>query len=369
MRFAGVIVILLTLTNMPLAQAQDGRPTSGQNNLWFLYNDSDTVFIFVHGILSDSRDAWFFVGDENNQPTYWPNLVGTPSFDNPSIFLGGFYTEALSGDYTIRDAAEELYSHLSVSKPPASTPVLAKKNIVFIAHSLGGIAVRHMLTKRKEAFQGKFVGLVLVASPSLGAQDAERLNFVLDLVNSEMGKELKWKDPRLVELDKDFRNLVGIEVIENHFYTKYLFLFDRKVVVDEESGGRYFGAPIRIGGSDHSTIAKPKNENDQMHVVLRRFYEQKFKPLVIDNSNTEERNPVLVCRLKSIKSMGWKSGDKTRFCIANGYPQGNFNQGDYKNGGICMAGSEPNICMSYVKNSMPNDIECRPVGGEVQCFR
>lgn len=60
MRFAGVIVILLTLTNMPLAQAQDGRPTSGQNNLWFLYNDSDTVFIFVHGILSDSRDAWFF---------------------------------------------------------------------------------------------------------------------------------------------------------------------------------------------------------------------------------------------------------------------------------------------------------------------
>ena len=152
MRMNILACICLIFSNSIYAYEVGDRPPPEKNNVWFEYNESDTVFIFVHGFLSDSRDAWYFSGDNNNPESYWPALVADESFGRPSIFLGGFYTNKLSGDYTIRNAAEELYSYLSVSQPPSSAPALAKKNIIFIAHSLGGIAVRHLLTKKREAF-------------------------------------------------------------------------------------------------------------------------------------------------------------------------------------------------------------------------
>jgi pimeloyl-ACP methyl ester carboxylesterase len=370
-------VLCLIASAAMLAQETRVRPLPNQNNVWHVYNESETVFVFVHGILSDSRDAWYFAGDSGHAATYWPDLIATQHFDNPSVFLGGFYTEVSSGDYGIPDAAEELYSFLSVSQAPSPTPVLAKKNIIFVAHSLGGIAVRHLLTQRPDVFRDKLVGLALVASPSLGAVDADRLGLLLELAGHKMGQQLKWNDPNLVGLDRTFRNfvdnnrnrqLVGVELIENHFYEQWGW-FRREVVVPEESGGRYLGAPKRIGNTDHSSIAKPKGDTDQSHVVLRQFYEQKFLRLLSENNKPDPDVPDLVCRLISIRTLGWRSGHKTRFCIANGYPAGNFNQGSYKNGGICMDGIEPSVCQAHVTGSLPEGVSCSAAGQEVHCFR
>lgn len=79
--------------------------------------------------------------------------------------------------------------------------------------------------------------------------------------------------------------------------------------------------------------------------------------------------PSLVCRLVSIRALGWKSGHKTNFCKANGYPQGNFNQGDYRNGGICMAGPQPEVCRGYAVGKVPPGVQCRSVRNEVHCYQ
>jgi len=86
-------------------------------------------------------------------------------FDNPSIFLGGFYTEFNSGYFDFRDAADQLYQAIATGV----NPVLNKRKIVFVTHSTGGIVARQLLVKYVDKFVGKKVGLVLIASPSLGS--------------------------------------------------------------------------------------------------------------------------------------------------------------------------------------------------------
>ncbi len=40
-------------------------PEKGKNNTWFEYNESDTVFVFVHGIFSDSNSCWLYLDKKN----------------------------------------------------------------------------------------------------------------------------------------------------------------------------------------------------------------------------------------------------------------------------------------------------------------
>ena len=89
--------------------------------------------------------------------------------------------------------------------------------------------------------------------------------------------------------------------------------------------------------------------------------------LVLNWLLSKENNRVVSCSYVSIKALGWNSGHKTNFCIANGYPQGNFNWGNYKNGGICMAG-DAEICKASVKGMLPNTHYCEPEGNRTICY-
>ena len=287
-----VCVLLLAVFFSVIAKGQYdkslSRPEPGINNVWFNYNKSETVFVFVHGLLSDSRVAWYYDGEEGN--AYWPDLIKKDErFGNPSVFLGGFYTDIESGSYSIRDASNELYRSLSVPLDSKKIPLLGKKNILFITHSTGGIVVRHMLVKHKESFKDKVVGLALIASPSVGSKDADRLKYLAELTKNKMGEELRWNNPFLEELDKDFKNLidkreiknlVGVEAVENHFILKRLIYFDKKVLVESSSGGRYFGEPFRLADTDHISIVKPSNESHPTYLLLLSFYNSKFLPQV-----------------------------------------------------------------------------------------
>jgi hypothetical protein len=264
-----------------------------KNNTWFHAADSDTVFVFVHGLLSDSRGAWLHEArDDPSKNAYWPELIRTdPNFDGVSIFLAGFYTELDSGQYNARDAAKEIFRSLSIRIEPADRAVLDKKNILFITHSTGGVVIRHMLTREAAKFADKNVGLILIASPSIGSRDADRLAFVAAFARNELGKSLQWNHPFLNELDNDFKNLVhermiphlqGEEWLEHHLIGgspgKAWGLFREAVLVEKESAARYFGEPVTLAGANHITAVKPPDRGHPAYVNLRYFYEQKFRP-------------------------------------------------------------------------------------------
>jgi pimeloyl-ACP methyl ester carboxylesterase len=253
-------------------------PDPGQNNLWFHENkSSDTVFVFVHGFNSDSRNAWAYT-EGGRFLQYWPYLVWNDHrLGHPSVFLGGYST---GPNYHLYDAADELLEGLE------RQGVLRYKNIVFVAHSLGGIVVRSMLARSWPTnFKGKKIGLLLVASPSMGSYWANFASYYADSTNNYLLKTLKQNDDVLVELDHDFRDLLDSPDVESshppqikvaEIREQYFILCKNcnlELVADEDSASHhYYGKNRVMHGTDHFSIATPRDEDDPSHQFLVDFY-------------------------------------------------------------------------------------------------
>ncbi|MGI9489375.1 MAG: hypothetical protein ACR2RF_26510 [Geminicoccaceae bacterium] len=188
-------------------------------------------------------------------------MLRDETFSASAIFLGGFHTGFDSHNYDFRDAANALHLALKDKIALASTSVLDKSNILFIAHSAGGIVVRDMLIRKTEDFADKAVGLVLIASPSIGTPDADRLQFIADLVHSEQGRQLRVSNDYLTEMDKNFKNLVnedsipylvGEEWLEHHLVvSKFFGIWRDSVLVDVKTAARYFGESVQIADTPY----------------------------------------------------------------------------------------------------------------------
>ena len=261
------------------AQPADGGSTKQGNNSWFWQDGRATVLVFLHGVLSDSSSCWL----NARTGTYWPDLVRLDARTaNLDIFLAGYYTALDSGAYEISDAAGEVMRALRRRDSLLREPVMAYANIVFVAHSLGGVVTRYLLEKHREEFKAKKVGLMLYASPSYGSKWGDKLTFLSTYFRHAMGHQLRWGSWSLEDLDGRFRDLVnakkipqlaGSEAVENHFILrwKYLPFFKRTLVVTKESAGMYFGKSQRIPGSDHFSIVKPDSHHHDSHLLLVDF--------------------------------------------------------------------------------------------------
>lgn len=292
-----VALVLLFAFHSSASAACDPHylPKGKANNEWYCANESDTVVVFVHGLHSDSLTAWKSLTEEGGKATYWPGLVlSDPSLKAPSVYLAGFYTEIGGVEYSMTDAANELYTFLSTPSG-AQGAVLSKKNILFVAHSLGGIIVREVLVRHAQALAGKRIGLLLVASPSAGSKYAQFLATAASVTRQRLVEELATKSPFLRRLEDDFRRLiverqlVGSELVENQFVdlggvdAGMLSEIKRQVgwvlatvysdrIVEPESAARYFPNPIVVPKSDHFTIARPTGINDLAHRELVQVF-------------------------------------------------------------------------------------------------
>lgn len=256
------------------AKTKHGETARGQ---WFKCFDADTVVVFVHGILSDSVGCW-----TSSNGCYWPALVyADPRFDQPDVYLGGYYTAVGSGIFGIDDAANKLLSDLKTVDSHGHESVLSRKNIVFVAHSTGGLVVRYLLERHVTSFQDKCIGLVLVASPSRGSAWANRLNVLHQTFGNRMGSQLEREEGLIHDLDQRFSDLVmtkriralsGIDLFENHFIVRLMGLISRSKVVDAADSASYFGAYKIVPNTDHFTIAKPDSMNHASHQYLWDFY-------------------------------------------------------------------------------------------------
>ncbi len=240
---------------------------------WYKLSDSQTLFVFVHGLFSDSVKCW-----TSDCGIYWPRLlVEDPRFKNPNIFLADYYTTLDSNDYGIQDCAQEVFQQLNREDSLGNSPPINKNNIIFVTHSAGGIVVRYLLEKHSDSFREKYIGLCLYASPSYGSKLASILSFITRFFNHKLAKELCWAGPLLEDLDIRFSqllhsnkiSLVGMEAYENKAPFGIPFLKNR--IVEKISASRYFGNRTIIPGSDHSSIVKPVSMECRSHQALLDF--------------------------------------------------------------------------------------------------
>jgi pimeloyl-ACP methyl ester carboxylesterase len=252
-----------------------------QNNTWRRYRDTGSVIVFVHGVLSNSQACWY----NEKAGKFWPDMVvqDEGTFRDSGVYLGGYYTAWDSTIFGIADCAQWLLSALhAATDHPA---ILDHERIIFVCHSLGGVVTRYMLERWREAFQKKKIGLLLMASPSLGSQYANSFGNLIQLTQHETGRQLQWRSPDFVDLDRRFRDMLqsrlipdlwGREACEHRFplYHKYLgFILNRfPQVVTTDSGARYFGDVRLLPDTTHSSCVKPDSTSHCSHLLLREFY-------------------------------------------------------------------------------------------------
>ena len=252
------------------------------NNKWHAYNESDTVFVFIHGFLSDSNECW----RNKSGDAYFPELINSEEFDNPSVFLAGYHTGAFEDNFDINQCAMQLQRNLSLQIEGKRAP-LDFKRIIFICHSLGGIVSRILFCKIFNFLKGKKIGFALIASPSLGSSYADNLAFFSTLFGNEVAKQLKNSNELLMKLDKDFIELInscsdfeltGVEACEQYGPVRFKWFpfFKLKPIVDSVSGSRYFNEKHIIPKTDHFSIAKPESKESEIVKFLLFYYKNNF---------------------------------------------------------------------------------------------
>lgn len=205
------------------------------NSFWYVYNDADTVFILSTASFRVAVGVGYTADPQAPQhSTYWPDLVRTdPRLESPSIYMGGFTTSLTSGDLSIKDCARELFDALARVDSQGRRPPLDKQNLIFVCHSTGGIVARYLLERYLENFKEKAIGLVLIASPSLGSVYANKLAALAQFYNQRLGLQLQWGGENLTDLDDRFKDLVfekrlprltGVEAYEHYFILRKQWL-------------------------------------------------------------------------------------------------------------------------------------------------
>ncbi|MGT2476673.1 esterase/lipase family protein [Paraburkholderia terrae] len=241
--------------------------------IWVRQAAVEPALVFVHGVLSSGETCW----RNETSGAYWPDLVATADPTNsPCVYVVTYRTEMSSKTYSVNDAAKAVFEELKLDE------VLSHDSIIFVCHSMGGIVVRRMLVQQIDKFAGKQLGLMLVASPSMGSSYANWIRPIARFFGHAqaevmcMGEDNHW----LMSLDDDFLELLDKHDIAGRELYEDLSSFRSGLlslgpIVSPLSARRYFRDSLKIPGTDHFTIAKPENNKALQHRVLMEFIRQR----------------------------------------------------------------------------------------------
>jgi len=233
---------------------------------WLREPTAGRTIIFVHGLWSSNDTAW------SSANTTWPKLVlSDPRLDGYGVYLFDYQTAMTSRLYGAGDAAKSLAIYLQ------SDALREQNELIFVCHSQGGIVVRHHLVREQREYETRQtrVGLLLVASPSLGSYYASvsgSMWFHAQLHGLRFSQKNKW----LNELDSDFIDmkeersfpLFGKELVEDRPMLLPRGLLPRLQIVPPHSAARYFAKSRIIADTDHGSIAKPTSLDSEQHREL-----------------------------------------------------------------------------------------------------
>lgn len=256
------------------------------NSRWLRTGNSDTAFIFVHGINSDENAF-------RSDTAFWPEiLMNETALDRTGVYIFEYQSQIFRPGYTLGDAVnylDEMFHIDGVDK---------KRQLIFICHSMGGNLVRRYIVKHSLELSKKQVrcGLFMLACPSTGSHYANlfrliRRNYHMQLESLVASQRNVW----LNDLDFDFKSLhskqpfplFGLELFEDLPIVGRL-LFPNTQVVPPVAAARYFAHPVRVPGSDHFTIAAPTGPHDFQHRRLLRWVEENFTSFDAESEDNHE---------------------------------------------------------------------------------
>ena len=262
--------------------------------------DTHLDVVFVHGLGSSSDKAW--VNDATN--FNWPEAMD----QQPHL-------AAIAVDYSapIRNAmdagavkASWQDSGLGLLNYLANRGI-GKRPVVFVAHSLGGIVVKHALRAASESGNAIYKntrGVFFLATPHAGASIANIAGKLGQLVpnvgnlvakaagaaggvavlawgvswlagrqleTSQITNQLRELEPALLDLNRWYRTA---RHIETHAYYETELTYAVQVVDPASADPGATGCSVLSAtGKNHITICKPANNQDEIFVTVKRIVE------------------------------------------------------------------------------------------------
>ena len=229
------------------------------------------VIVFVHGL---HGDRWSWSGPNN---AYWPQMIQTdPHFRMSDVVVAEYPTPSMRGKFSTQQLSELLWKSLQQKK------VWERREIVIIAHSLGGILTEEMLLNHPaEAARVKFV--VSYATPHQGsfvanlAKTYDSDPLLTDLSSSNdnsflMDLEQKWRSTQTVARIHRYCAYEMQDTAAGEGMGKYLHARARVVNYYSATYGCDTDTPPQAINADHINIIKPANRWADAYTFFARVY-------------------------------------------------------------------------------------------------
>jgi pimeloyl-ACP methyl ester carboxylesterase len=229
------------------------------------------VIVFVHG-LHGSRESW-----RASNGAYWPDLIrADPRFSYSDVEVAEYPTPASNGKMSSVQLAEILWTHLNQDH------VWEHREVVFIAHSLGGILVEEMLLRHPtEAAKVKFI--VSYGTPHEGSPIARLasiydrdplLNDLSDASDNTFLSQLEnnWRGHDSVNSIHRFCAFESEDTTPENGFGRYLKTHARIVSYFSATYGCDVTTPPQEIHADHLHMVRPLNRSSSAYDFFYRVY-------------------------------------------------------------------------------------------------
>ncbi len=246
------------------------------------------VIVFVHGLHGD-RDSWRAANG-----AYWPQMIQSdPQFRNSDVVVAQYPTPTLHGRLSTVQLAEFLWNQLQQQH------VWEHQDVVFIAHSLGGIVTEQMLLNHPDS-AARVPFIVSYATPHEGSfvanlarvYDSDPLltdlrasndnNFLIDL-------EQRWRSSATTARIHRYCAFEALDTPAGAGIGRYLRARTRVVSYYSATYGCDADTPPQKIVANHIDIVKPGSRSADAYTFFARMYR---KNPIIDTVQTVRDNKV-----------------------------------------------------------------------------
>jgi pimeloyl-ACP methyl ester carboxylesterase len=230
------------------------------------------VIVFVHGLHGD-RNSW-----RASNGAYWPQLIQSdPHFQNSDVVVVEYPTPSRHGQYSTVQLSEIVWQKLKAQH------VWDHSEVVFIAHSLGGIVTEEMLLDHPaDAARVRFI--VSYSTPHEGsfvaniAKTYDSDPLLTDLRDSNdnsflMDLELKWRGSQAVSRIHRFCAYESLDTAAGAGMGKYLGAHTRVVSYYSATYGCDTDTPPQKIVADHIDIVRPTGRSSDAYTFFARVYQ------------------------------------------------------------------------------------------------
>jgi pimeloyl-ACP methyl ester carboxylesterase len=240
------------------------------------------VIVFVHG-LHGNRDTW-----RASNGAYWPQLIqADPQFRNSDVVVAEYPTPSMRGQLSTVQLSEILWQGLQKQK------VWDHQEVVFIAHSLGGLITEEMLLNHP-ADAARVPFIVSYATPHEGSfvaslakiydsdplltdlRDSNDNSFLIDL-------EQKWRSTPSVATIHRYCAFEALDTAAGAGVGRYLGAHTRVVSYYSATYGCDTDAPPQKIAANHIDIVKPSSRSSDAYTFFALVYRRNPVLSVVDS--------------------------------------------------------------------------------------